>query len=194
MKYLLLFLLFPYLSFGVDNNTKAPDFELMNQLDKKISLNSFKGKIVVLEWLNHGCPFVRKHYDSNNMQSLQEKWTKRGIVWLSVISSAQGKQGFVDTKTAAVEAKNYKSNASHILLDPTGTVGKLYDAKTTPHMYIIDQNGLLVFQGAIDSIPSTDQNDIKTAKNYIDEGLSSLLAGQKIAVDQPKAYGCSVKY
>ena len=120
---------------------------------------------MVLEWLNHGCPFIRKHYDSKNMQNLQKKYTAKDVVWLSIISSAPGKQGHVDKKSAEKEMKENDSGATHVLLDPTGEVGKLYKAQTTPHMYIINQKGELVYQGAIDSKPDANQDSIASAQN-----------------------------
>src|SRR5262245_4578053 len=128
--------LISFSAFALETGTEAPDFTLSTK-----TLSDYKGKIVVLEWLNHGCPFVRKHYDSGNMQSLQKKYTEKGIVWLSIISSAPGKQGHVDEKGAQADKTSNKSVATAILLDTDGKVGQLYGAKTTPHMYIIDKNG-----------------------------------------------------
>lgn len=173
---------------------KAQEFTLFNQDQEEISLKDFKGKTVVLEWLNHGCPFVRKHYDSGNMQKLQEKWIKEGVIWLSIVSSAPGKQGHVDYQGARDEVKKYNSKATHILLDPSGEVGKLYEAKTTPHMYIFNKNGERVYEGAIDSIPDTNQVSIKKATNYVDEALTQLSKNEKVKIAKTKAYGCSVKY
>ncbi len=170
------------------------NFTLKNQYNTDISLADFKGKTVVLEWLNHGCPFVRKHYDSKNMQNLQDKWTAKGIIWLSIISSAPGKQGHVTPQEAYREAHAYKSRATHILLDPEGKVGKMYEAKTTPHMYVINPEGKRVYEGAIDNIPDTNQASIPKAQNFVDETLTQLISGQKIKTAKTKAYGCSVKY
>ena len=173
---------------------KAQNFTLPNQDQKEVSLSDFKGKTVVLEWLNHGCPFVRKHYDSGNMQKLQEKWTKQGVVWLSIISSAPGKQGHVTFKEAKSEGKSNNSKATHILLDPDGRVGKLYQAKTTPHMFIFNGKGERVYQGAIDSIPDTQLDSIAKATNYVDEALTQVSAKKKVTTAKTQAYGCSVKY
>ncbi|MFA5583806.1 MAG: redoxin domain-containing protein [Bacteriovoracaceae bacterium] len=173
---------------------KAQNFTLKNQDQKEVSLSDFKGKTVVLEWLNHGCPFVRKHYDSGNMQKLQEKWTKNGVVWLSIISSAPGTQGYVNFEDAKKEGKSNNSKASHILLDPEGKAGRLYEAKTTPHMYIFNKQGERVYEGAIDSIPDTKIDSIAKATNYVDEALTQLSQNQKVRVAKTKAYGCSVKY
>ena len=171
----------------------AQNFTLKNQYNSDISLSDFKGQTVVLEWLNHGCPFVRKHYDSKNMQKLQEKWTAKGIIWLSIISSAPGKQGYVLPQEAYREAHAYKSRATHILLDPTGQVGKSYEAKTTPHMFIINSQGEQVYEGAIDDTPDTIQSSVAGAQNYVDKALTQLTSGQKIKMPKTRAYGCSVK-
>ena len=170
------------------------NFTLKNQDNKEISLNDFKGKTVVLEWLNHGCPFVRKHYDSKSMQNLQKKWTEQGIVWLSIISSAPGKQGFVSAEEAKKDMRINDSYASHVLLDPEGKVGKMYEAKTTPHMFVISPAGERVYEGAIDSISDTNKESLSKARNYIEEVLTQLKNKQKVSVSKTKAYGCSVKY
>jgi peroxiredoxin len=185
--------LFSFSAFALTTGEVAPAFTLKG-INKEVSLSDFKGKTVVLEWLNHGCPFVRKHYDSENIQKLQKKYTDKGVVWLSVISSAKGKQGHVDGAGAKAEKEKYKSAASDVLLDPTGKVGKLYGAKTTPHMYIIDQAGKLVYQGAIDDKADTNKDSIQTAKNYVTNALEELMAGKKITAHTTKAYGCGVKY
>lgn len=181
-------------AFAVDIGKPAPEFTLTSAAGKKVSLSAFKGKTVVLEWLNHGCPFVRKHYDSNNMQALQKKYRDQGVVWLSVISSAEGKQGYVTAPEALAEAKKYQSSASEILLDPKGDVGRAFEAKVTPHMYVINAAGVLVYQGAIDSIASADAADIAKSKNYVAQALDATLAGKPVTEASTKAYGCGVKY
>lgn len=188
---LLLFISIPV--FALTTGEMAPNFSLPG-LKKEVSLNDFKGKIVVLEWLNHGCPFVRKHYDSGNMQKLQKNFTDKGVIWLSIISSAPGKQGHVEQNQALGEKKKYSSHASDILLDPSGKIGKLYAAKTTPHMYIIDNQGKLVYQGAIDDKADADQNSIPSAKNYITSALDELMNGKAITAHTTRSYGCSIKY
>lgn len=197
MKFLIALLAFASLNaFALTTGESAPDFTLpgLNPKMKDVSLSSFKGKYVVLEWLNHGCPFVRKHYDSGNMQSLQTKFVGQNVIWLSIISSAPGKQGHVDEKAALREKLDNKSGATDILLDPTGKVGQLYGAKTTPHMFIIDKAGTLVYQGAIDDQPDTDKASIPEAKNYVVSALNELMAGKKVSAHTTKSYGCSVKY
>jgi peroxiredoxin len=186
--------LFSFSSLALENGAIAPDFSLMAASGKLISLKEFKGKTVVLEWTNHGCPFVRKHYDSGNMQALQKKYSQKGIIWLSIISSAEGKQGYVKPEEALSDKKKFNSLATDVLLDPKGVTGMMYEAKTTPHMFIINKEGKLVYQGAIDSINSTDSHDVKNAENYIEKALDSILGNKPIKVAKTKSYGCSVKY
>ncbi|MGE3479591.1 MAG: redoxin domain-containing protein [Dongiaceae bacterium] len=172
----------------------APSFFATDSFGKNVSSADFKGKMVILEWTNHDCPFVRKHYNSGNMQALQKKYTGQGVVWLTVISSAPGKQGYV----TGVEANeiNAKRDAAPtaVLIDADGKIGKAYDAKTTPHMYIIEPNGNLAYMGAIDSINSADVEDIEKAKNYVDLAMADLAANRPVAEPFTKAYGCGVKY
>lgn len=190
MKFLIALLALTSLNaFAVKTGDMAPDFELNGT-----KLSDYKGKIVVLEWLNHGCPFVRKHYDSNNMQTLQKEMKEKGIVWLSIISSKPGSQGYVDVPEAIAEKEKYQSEADKILLDPTGKVGKMYEAKTTPHMYVINKDGVLIYQGAIDDKPDTNQESIKGARNYVREAINKTLAKEPIKAGTTKAYGCAVKY
>lgn len=183
-------------SFALETGVPAPDFTLKSAgtKDGEIKLSNFKGKIVVLEWLNHGCPFVRKHYDSGNMQALQTKYVSKNVIWFSVISSAPGKQGFVSTEEARQDMVKNKSGASNVLLDPTGAVGQLYGAKTTPHMFVVDKEGKLAYQGAIDDIADADQNSVAKAKNYVAEALDLLLENKKVSHPTTKSYGCGVKY
>jgi peroxiredoxin len=174
--------------------TPAPNFKLKGH-DKKIyELKDYRGEFVVLEWFNHECPFVRKHYDSKNMQALQEEFVKKGIKWFSINSSAKNKQGHLDIEAANKIKNQEQSRATAILLDPEGKVGRLYQAKTTPHMYVINPQGHIIYQGAIDNRPSTDKSDIKEAKNYVKMALNKSLKGEKLKIRQSKAYGCSVKY
>jgi peroxiredoxin len=173
---------------------QAPPIELKDSNGKTVRLDAYKGKFVVLEWVNFQCPFVGKHYGSGNMQKLQKEYTEKGVVWLSVCSSAQGKQGYVTGKEANQLIGEKGAAPSRFLLDPKGVVGKEYGAKTTPHMFVIDPKGVVVYNGAIDDTPSTDKADIATAKNYLVAALGSAMSGKKVdpAVTQP--YGCSVKY
>jgi len=172
----------------------ASDFTATDSNGKSHSLSDYKGKVVVLEWLNHGCPYVKKHYNSGNIQALQKTYTKKGVVWFSIISSAPGKQGYCTPEEANEVINQKKAFPTALLLDPDGIVGKLYGAKTTPHMYIIDSEGILVYNGGIDDIRSTNTDDIAKAKNYVKLALDELLAGKEISIKTSRPYGCSVKY
>ncbi|MGS2723656.1 redoxin domain-containing protein [Porticoccus sp. GXU_MW_L64] len=172
----------------------APDFELVNQSGETVSLSDYRGKTVVLEWTNHQCPYVVKHYGSGNMQALQKKHTDNGVVWLSIVSSAPGKQGYVTAEQAASIGEQQQVHRSHLLMDSDGTVGKQYAAKTTPHMYVVDKQGVLQYMGAIDSDPSPDPAAIKNAINYVDVVVPQVMAGKAASYTTTRPYGCSVKY
>jgi len=175
-------------------NEYAPDFTLKDSYDKEYSLRDFKHKIVVLEWINFECPFVKKHYNSNNMQMLQEKYTKKEVIWFAICSSAKSKQGNFSNEEINKRTSKNKANYAAYLVDENGKVGKMYGAKTTPHMYIINKEGKLVYAGAIDDKPTTDIDDIETAMNYITSALDELLEGKEVSVQSSTPYGCSVKY
>jgi len=172
----------------------APDFSVEDTNGQAHTLSNYKGKFVVLEWFNHDCPFVRKHYNSGNMQNLQKKYTQAGVIWLSINSSAPGKQGQYSPAEAnrLTQEKGVASTA--VILDPEGTIGQMYGAQTTPHLFIIDPNGTLIYQGAIDNIASTDVVDIPKATNYVEAALSAAMGGKSLEVSSTKSYGCSVKY
>lgn len=172
----------------------APAFSLHGADGKAHALADYQGKTVVLEWTNDGCPFVKKHYGSGNMQSLQKSYTGRGVVWLTVISSAPGKQGHVDAAGAQALSQSRGASPTQVLLDEQGTVGRLYEAKTTPHLYVIDPSGKLAYAGGIDSIASADPEDIPAATPYVKNALDEVLAGKPVTVAVTKPYGCSVKY
>lgn len=172
----------------------APPIELRDSNGEKVRLDAFKGKYVVLEWVNFQCPFVGKHYGSGNMQKLQKEYTEKGVVWLSVCSSAPGKQGYVTGSEANALEKERGAAPSRFLLDPKGVVGKAYGAKTTPHMFVIDHQGRLIYNGAIDDKPSTKQADIATAHNYLVAALDAAMSGKKVETAATQPYGCSVKY
>jgi hypothetical protein len=157
-------------------------------------LADFAGKIVVLEWTNNQCPFVRKHYESGNMQRLQKEATKEGVIWLSIISSAPGKEGNVTGEEANLLTKARGAAPTAVLFDPDGRIGKEYGAKTTPHMFIIDRNGVVVYQGGIDDKPTPWLEDVKTAKNYVRLALNDLKAGRPVGFPAATPYGCSIKY
>ena len=184
----------PALAAAAAVGEKAPDFTLPAADGGDKALSSFAGKIVVLEWHNKGCPFVKKHYESGNMQSLQKEFTAKDVVWLTINSSAPGKQGHESAADALATAKSDGAASTHVLLDEKGEVGKLYGATTTPAMYVIDKDGKLAYAGAIDDNASPDPETIKGAKNYVREAVSALEAGKPVEVATTKSYGCGVKY
>lgn len=179
---------------AADIGQPAPAFTAQGADGKPVSLADYKGKTVVLEWTNHDCPFVKKHYDSGNIPSLQKDAAAKGIVWLQVISSAPGQQGQVDGPTALKLNASRKAQPAGTVLDPQGTVGKLYGAQTTPHIYIVDAQGKLAYKGGIDSIASSSQADIAKADKYVANALTAIASGQKVAQASTRPYGCSVKY
>jgi peroxiredoxin len=172
----------------------APGFSSVDSKGKAQKLSDYKGKYVVLEWHNQGCPYTRKHYESGNMQQLQKKWTDHGVVWLTVISSAPGTQGFVTPTQENEYVEKMKAAPSAVLMDPAGTLGHLYSAKTTPHMFVIDPQGTLIYQGAIDDHPTSNQVDIAGAKNYVDRALTEATEKKPVTEPATRPYGCSVKY
>ena len=175
--------------------TTVPASLTFTDTDGKVhTMSQFRGKPVVLEWTNPGCPFVQKHYKSGNMTKLQADVTAKDIAWITVNSSAPGKQGYMDPKTAAADAKKQGYNSTFVALDSEGKLGKAFGAETTPHMYILDATGKLVYMGAIDSIPSFSADDIAKADNYVTKALAEIQAGKPVTTAQTKAYGCSVKY
>ncbi len=161
---------------------------------KSHNLADFKGKTVVLEWINHGCPFVVKHYSGGHMQALQKEYTGKGIVWLSICSSAPGKQGHMSADEWNKTNTEKSASPTAVLVDEDGKVGKLYDAKTTPHMFVINAEGTLVYAGAIDSIKSTSVDDVPKATNHVKAALDEILAGKPVTTASSAPYGCSVKY
>lgn len=172
----------------------APDFTLMSAAGEKHSLSDYEGRFVVLEWINFDCPFVKKHYRSGNIPSLQQKYRDSSVVWLSICSSAPGKQGHLSGKDLSLRIESEKWNGSAYLLDSEGTVGQMYNAKTTPHMYVINPKGHLIYMGAIDDKPTTDLDDVEAAQNYVVLALQAAMTGQSVATPATKSYGCSVKY
>jgi peroxiredoxin len=172
----------------------APDFSTVDSQGQMRHLADYRGKVVVLEWTNADCPFTRKHYESGNMQSLQALAREHGVVWLTVISSAPGKQGYVDGAGADQLTKTRHAAPAAVLLDPSGSVGRLYRAKTTPHMFVIDANGELRYMGGIDSIATTEAADIPKAEPYLKEAMLAVVDNQPVAHPATRPYGCSVKY
>jgi len=172
----------------------APDFTLTDTAGNEHSLSDFEGKVVVLEWINHGCPFVVKFYEPGHMQKFQEEAAAKDVVWLSICSSAPGTQGHMSAEDAAKKFEEVGSKAAAYLLDEDGTVGKAYGARTTPHMYVIDSEGILVYQGGIDDKPTANKDDVEGANNYVMAALEEVLAGKPVTTSESKPYGCSVKY
>lgn len=171
----------------------APDFSALDTAGKPHRLSDYKGKLVVLEWTNPGCPFVQKHYNGN-MQGLQKEAAGKGVVWLAVNSTETGSGDYLPPAQLAGWMRNKQAAASATLMDESGSIGQLYSARTTPHMYIISPQGQLVYAGAIDSVPSARLDDIRTATNYVRQGLNEALAGKALSVASSRAYGCSIKY
>jgi AhpC/TSA family len=180
--------------FALTPGSQAPDFKGTDSNGGSHTLSQYRGKYVVLEWANQGCPYDQKHYLSGNMSALQREWTAKGVVWLSVLSSAPGEQGNVSPAEENAYLKKVKAAPTAALLDPAGTIGRLYQAKTTPHMFVIDPQGKLIYQGAIDNKPTTDFADVKTAHNYLNDALNSAMEGKPVPVATTRPYGCSVKY
>lgn len=172
----------------------APTFVARDSNGKAVSLSQFRGKTVVLEWNNPGCPYVKKHYESGNMQRTQAAATGQGVVWLTVNSGAPGKQGHMDGGAANAMVATAKARPAAYLLDPRGVLGKAYTASTTPEMYVIDAKGTLVYRGAIDDKPTASQADIAGARNHVSAALADMKAGRAVAVAETRSYGCSVKY
>ena len=172
----------------------APAFTLPDSRGAKHSLAQYQGKWVVLEWLNYGCPYVQKHYRSGNIPGQQEKWRAKGVVWLAIASSAPGEQGHYEDAKMNVESQKKGSKASAVLLDPAGTVGRLYDAKVTPHMFVIDPKGTVVYMGGIDNVPTPRDRDLERATQLVDAALEEGMAGKAISTPTSRPYGCNVKY
>jgi peroxiredoxin len=172
----------------------APDFKGLDSNGKVQTLAQYRGKYVVLEWANKGCPYEQKQYNTGNMERLQKEWTAKGVVWLSVLSSAPGQQGNVTAFEENEYLREMKAAPTAAILDPSGTIGRAYDAKTTPDMFVIDPQGKLVYEGAIDDQPTPDPANIKNAKNYVSAALEASMAGRAVAVPVTRSYGCSVKY
>ncbi|MFL6542532.1 MAG: thioredoxin family protein, partial [Chthoniobacterales bacterium] len=172
----------------------APDFSLTDSNGQKHSLGDYKGKWVVLEWFNPQCPFVQKHYGSGNMQKLQQEYAGKGVTWLSIDSSAPGKEGNLSPETANKKIAEWHIKSAALLLDPEGKAGQSYGAKNTPHMFVINPDGKIVYEGAIDSKATANPSDIPTATNYVKVALDESLGGKPVSNPNTKPYGCSVKY
>lgn len=172
----------------------APEFTLPDVQGKNHSLEDYRGKYVVLEWINYDCPYVRKHYESGNMQSLQKEYREKGVVWLAINSSAPGKQGHFSSEEITRRSNEQNAKFDAYLIDEDGKVGRAYGARTTPHMYVIDPKGNLIYQGAIDNRPTSNLKDIEGATNYVRQALDAAMNGKAVEKARTRAYGCSVKY
>jgi len=202
MKRWILFTLFVVLSlcaaspllWAVKVGELAPEFTATTSSGKSVHLADYRGKYVVLEWHNNGCPYVGKHYKSGNMQRLQKDWTSRGVIWFTILSSAPGKQGYVTASEENDYLARMQAAPTAALLDPTGEIGHLYEAKTSPQMVIIDPKGIMIYSGAIDDKPTTELQDVATATNYVSRALEEAMAGKPVQTPTTRPYGCSVKY
>ncbi|HVA01474.1 MAG TPA: redoxin domain-containing protein [Terriglobia bacterium] len=172
----------------------APDFNATDSTGKVQKLSEYRGKYVVLEWHNRECPYTHKHYVSGNMQKLQRDWTSKGVIWFTVISSAPGQQGYMTAAEENAYVEKMQASPTAVLLDPAGALGHLYAAKTTPQMLIINPQGILIYDGAIDSKPTTEVEDIASAENYVNLALKEAMAGEQVKIPVTRPYGCSVKY
>ena len=181
-------------AFAVKVGDQAPDFTGTDSHGQTHKLSDYHGKFVVLEWHNNGCPFTKKHYESGNMQKLQQEWTGKGVIWLTMISSSPGSQGYVTADQENDYLQKMHAVPTAALLDPKGEIGHLYGAKTTPHMFVIDPQGQIIYNGAIDDKATTDASDVNGANNYVSDALQEAMSGQAVAVATTRPYGCSVKY
>jgi peroxiredoxin len=172
----------------------APGFAATDSRGQTHTLDQYRGKYIVLEWHNQGCPYTRKHYISGNMQGLQKEWTAKGVVWFTVISSAPGEQGHVSDAEENSYLAQMHADPTAVLMDPEGKLARLYTAKTTPEMYVIDPAGKLIYEGAIDDRPTPDPSDVKGADNYLSDALTEAMAGKPVLHSYTRSYGCSVKY
>jgi peroxiredoxin len=179
---------------AVKAGEQAPDFTATDSNGKTHQLSDYRGRYVVLEWTNSGCPFTIKHYATGNMQKLQKEWTGKGVIWLTVLSSAPGKQGYKTPEQENAYLKQENASPTAVLMDPTGNLGHLYGAKTTPNMFVIDPKGKIIYAGAIDDKPTTDKSDVHLAKNYVNAALTEAMAGKAVSTPNTVPYGCSVKY
>ncbi len=179
---------------GPEIGQPAPGFALPDTHGQTHNLEQYRGQWVVLEWLNYGCPYVVKHYRTGNIPGQQSKWAEQGVVWFAVVSSAPGTQGYYEPEAMNAESERFGSRAAAVLLDPDGTVGRAYEARTTPQMVVIDPDGLIVYMGGIDDIATARDEDLERATQYVDQALTEAVAGQPVSVPTSRPYGCSVKY
>lgn len=186
--------LFALSAFAVKVGDQAPDFTGTDSHGQTHKLSQYRGNFVVLEWHNNGCPFTKKHYESGNMQRLQKEWTDKGVIWLTVISSSPGSQGYVTADQENDYLQKMHAVPTAAILDPKGDIGHLYSAKTTPHMFVISPQGQIIYNGAIDDKATTDPSDVNGANNYVSDALQEAMSGKAVAVASTRPYGCSVKY
>jgi peroxiredoxin len=186
--------LFAVSALAVKVGDSAPDFTGTDSHGQTHKLSDYRGKFVVLEWHNSGCPYTKKHYETGNMQRLQKEWTEKGVVWLTIISSSPGAQGYVTADQENDYMQRMHAVPTAALLDPKGDIGHLYGAKTTPHMFVINPQRQVIYNGAIDDKATTDASDVNEAKNYVSDALKEAMGGQPVAVATTRPYGCSVKY
>jgi hypothetical protein len=179
---------------GATVGERAPSFEVTDAYGNLHSISDYEGQFIILEWLNHDCPFVRKHYDGGNMQRLQEKYTEQGVIWLSVISSVPGTQGYLEPEDAQEITQEKNASPTAVLLDTDSVMGRAYDARVTPHMYIISPEGTLLYNGAIDDKPTARPRDLDGAFNYIETAMTNAMNGEEIEIKTNTPYGCTVKY
>jgi peroxiredoxin len=172
----------------------APAFTGIDTHGQTHNLSDYRGKFVVLEWTNRDCPYTKKQYDSGNMQALQKQWTAKGVVWLTMLSSASGEQGYMTATQENGWIGKVHAAPTAAILDPSGAIGHEYEAKTTPHMFIIDPSGKLIYDGAIDDHPTTDVSDVPSSRNYVSAALTQVMSGQPVTITYTRPYGCSVKY
>ena len=182
------------LGFAQKVGDSAPNFHANDSMGRTQTLDQYRGKFVVLEWTNRDCPYTKKQYSSDNMQKLQKEWGAKGVVWLTVLSSAPGQDGYVTAAQENAWMKKIGADPHAAILDPSGSLGHLYDAKTTPDMYVINPEGKLVYSGAIDNKPTTELADVKGADNYVSNALEAAMAGKSVQPDYTRPYGCNVKY
>lgn len=181
-------------TYAAQVGSSAPTFTGTDTHGQTHKLSDFSGKFVVLEWTNKDCPYTEKQYDSGNMQSLQKEWTAKGVVWLTILSSAPGHQGYMTAAQENAWITKIHADPTAAILDPSGAIGHTYEAKTTPHMFVIDPTGKLIYEGAIDDHPTTDVADVPASKNYVSAALTQAIADKPVAVTYTRPYGCSVKY
>lgn len=184
----------PLASAGPEIGQPAPDFTLPDTHGETHTLADYQGQWVVLEWLNYGCPYVQKHYRTDNIPSQQAKWIEEGVVWMAIVSSAPGTQGYYEPAAMNEKSAEWGSNATAVLLDPEGDVGRAYEARTTPHMFVINPEGNVVYMGGIDDVPSSRDEDLERATQLVDQALTEAMAGEPVSQPTSRPYGCSVKY